>query len=287
MSPDASLFDDITPPAGGTLDDGPDWAGVRASLDSEGIALTPPLLTEAECEEVRGWFGDPERFRSTVVMQRYGFGRGTYRYLADPLPGLVGELREQLYRPLARIANDWGDMLRERRFPAEHRDLVRECAAAGQHRPTPLILHYGPGDHASLHQDLYGDIVFPLQVAIMLSKPGEEFEGGESVFVEQRPRSQSRAIIARPCQGQGIVFPVRHRPVLGSRGYRRHAAPSSALSSTTPAEGGRGREGEGSEHGVEPAAEPLGQLMRAGQLGAGRAQSRCQQVRNASSASPG
>ena len=139
MSPDASLFDDITPPAGGTLNDGPDWAGVRASLDSEGIALTPPLLTEAECEEVRGWFGDPERFRSTVVMQRYGFGRGTYRYLADPLPGLVRELREQLYRPLARIANDWGEMLRERRFPAEHRDLVAECAAADQHRPTPLI----------------------------------------------------------------------------------------------------------------------------------------------------
>ena len=222
MSPDASLFDGITPPAGGTLDDGPDWAGVRVSLDSEGIALTPPLLTGAECEEVRGWFGDPERFRSTVVMQRYGFGRGTYRYLADPLPGLVRELREQLYRPLARIANDWGDMLGERRFPAEHRDLVAECAAAGQNRPTPLILHYGPGDYASLHQDLYGDIVFPLQVAIMLSKPGEEFEGGESVFVEQRPRSQSRAIIARPAQGQGIVFPVRHRPVPGSRGYRRH-----------------------------------------------------------------
>src|ERR1700731_2660257 len=141
--PDASLFDDIMAPVGGTLDDGPDWARVRASLDSEGIALTPPLLTEAECEEVRGWFSDPQRFRSTVVMQRYGFGRGTYRYPADP------------------------------------RDLVAECTAAGQHRPTPLILHYGLGDHASLHQDLYGDIVFPLQVAIMLSKPGEEFEGGE------------------------------------------------------------------------------------------------------------
>lgn len=115
MSPDASLFDDILAPAGGTLHDGPDWAGVRASVDSDGIALTPPLLTEAECEEVRGWFGGQERFRSTVVMQRYGFGRGTYRYLADPLPGLVRELREQLYRPLSRIANDWSDMLRERR----------------------------------------------------------------------------------------------------------------------------------------------------------------------------
>jgi uncharacterized protein len=130
--------------------------------------------------------------------------------------------REQLYPPLASIANAPAAMLAERRFPATHRELAAESAAAGQLRPTPLILHYGPGDHANLHQDLYGDIVFPLQVAIMLSKPGQEFEGGESVFVEQRPRSQSRAIIARPAQGQGIIFPVRHRPVHGSRGYRRH-----------------------------------------------------------------
>lgn len=154
---------------------------------------------------------------------RYGFGRGTYRYLADPLPGLVGELREQLYPPLAVIANAWAGMLGERRFPATHRELAAERAAAGQCKPTPLILHYGPGDHANLHQDLYGDIVFPLQIAIMLSRTGEEFEGGESVFIEQRPRSQSQAIIARSAQGQGIVFPVRHRPVPGSRGYRRHA----------------------------------------------------------------
>ncbi len=143
MSPAARLVDDITPPAGGTRDDGPDWAGVRASLDSEGIALTPPLLTEAECEEVRGWLGDPERFRSTVVMQPpHGFGRGTHRYLADPLPGLVRELREQLYRPLARIANDWGDMLRERRFPAEHRHLVAELRRgrpAQAHAPDPAL----------------------------------------------------------------------------------------------------------------------------------------------------
>ena len=137
--------------------------------------------------------------------------------------GLVRELREWLYPPLAHIANEWADRLGERRFPVTHGQLAAECAAAGQARPTPLLLHYGPGDHANLHQDLYGDIVFPLQVAIMLSKPGEEFEGGESVFVEQQPRSQSRAIIAHPAQGQGIAFPVRHRPVLGSRGYRRHA----------------------------------------------------------------
>lgn len=223
MNLDATLFDDFAS-QGGDIRDGPvNWAAVRVSLESEGIALTPPLLNEDECREVRGWLDDKKQFRSTVVMQQYGFGRGTYRYLADPLPDLVRVLREELYPPLARIANAWAVMLKERQFPAEHRELAAECAAAGQYKPTPLILHYGPGDHANLHQDLYGDVVFPLQVAIMLSKPGEEFEGGESVFVEQRPRAQSRVIIARPTQGQGIVFPVRHRPVPASRGYRRHA----------------------------------------------------------------
>ena len=222
MNSSANLSGDLLSRDGDARHGPTDWAAVRAGLESAGIALTPPLLGEAECQEVRSWFDDPARFRSTVVMQRYGFGRGIYRYLADPLPGLVRELREQLYPPLASIANAWAVMLGERRFPATHRELAAECAAAGQRKPTPLILHYGPGDHANLHQDLYGDIVFPLQIAIMLSRPGEEFEGGESVFVERRPRSQSRAIIARPAQGQGIVFPVRHRPVPGSRGYRRH-----------------------------------------------------------------
>ncbi len=223
MDLNGSLSDNLMPQNGGTRTGVIDWAAVRTSMESDGIALTPPLLSEAECQEVRSWFDEPERFRSTVVMGRYGFGRGTYRYFADPLPGLVRELREDLYPPLADIANAWAVMLKELKFPAEHSELAAECAVAGQIKPTPLILHYGPGDHANLHQDLYGDIVFPLQVAIMLSKPGEEFDGGESVFVEQRPRSQSRAIIARPAQGQGIVFPVRHRPVLGSHGYRRHA----------------------------------------------------------------
>lgn len=223
MNLSASLFDDPVSQDDDDRHNLIDVTAVRASLEKDGIALTSPLLSEAECHEVRGWFEDTARFRSTVVMQRYGFGRGTYRYLADPLPALVRDLREQLYPPLASIANAWAEMLGERRFPATHRELAAECAAAGQRKPTPLILHYGPGDHANLHQDLYGDIVFPLQVAIMLSRPGEEFDGGESVFVEQRPRSQSRAIIAHPAQGRGIVFPVRHRPVSGSRGYRRHA----------------------------------------------------------------
>jgi len=223
MNPPATLFDDLASLDSAAQHGMGDWAAVRAGLESDGIALTPPLLSEAQCREARAWFDDLERFRSTVVMQRYVFCRGTYRYFSDPLPDLVRELRERLYPPLAGIANEWAAMLGERRFPVTHRELAEECAAAGQAKPTPLLLHYGPGDHANLHQDLYGDIVFPLQVAIMLSKPGEEFEGGESVFVEQRPRSQSRAIIARPAQGQGIVFPVRHRPVRGSHGYRRHA----------------------------------------------------------------
>jgi uncharacterized protein len=203
----ASLFDDLASADGGAQPGPGGWAAVRARLDSDVIALTPPLLSEAECREARAWFGDPGRFRSTVVMQRHGFGRGTYRYFADPLPGLVAELRERLYPPLAHIANEWAARLGERRFPVTHGELTAQCAAAGQVRPTPLLLHYGPGDHANLHQDLYGDIVFPLQVAIMLSKPGEEFDGGGSVFVEQRPRSQSRAIIARPGPGPGDRLP--------------------------------------------------------------------------------
>jgi hypothetical protein len=202
---------------------GTSWAQVRAALDSDGVAVTGPLLSADECAQVVSWFDDPTRFRSTVVMQRHGFGRGTYRYLADPLPNLVQRLRERLYPPLAGIANAWAPLLNERRFPQEHHELVAECAAAGQHKPTPLILKYGPGDHSALHQDLYGDIVFPLQVAIMLNQPGVDFTGGESVFVEQRPRAQSRALVLRPERGHGLVFPVRHRPVPGIHGYRRHA----------------------------------------------------------------
>ncbi|OXM43847.1 2OG-Fe(II) oxygenase [Amycolatopsis alba] len=202
---------------------GTSWTAVRDALDTDGVALTDPLLSAEECAEALSWWDEPARFRSTVVMQRHGFGRGTYRYLADPLPGLVQRLRERLYPPLAGIANDWAPLLKERRFPLAHRDLATECAEAGQYKPTPLLLRYGPGDHATLHQDLYGDIVFPLQAAIMLNQPDRDFTGGESVFVEQRPRSQSRVLVLRPQRGHGLVFPVRHRPVLGAHGYRRHA----------------------------------------------------------------
>lgn len=206
-------------PALGSLD----WEGLYERLNDEGVALTPALLSRAQCEEVIATFDDPGLFRSTVVMQRHDFGRGTYKYYADPAAvRLVRALRERLYPPLAWMANQWAAQLGERAFPATLSELVAECADNGQCRPTPLILRYGPGDYACLHQDVYGDIVFPLQIAIMLNQPGEDFTGGENVFVEQRPRSQSRAVVVRPQLGQGMIFPVRHRPFRGGHGVRRH-----------------------------------------------------------------
>jgi hypothetical protein len=199
-----------------------DLHDVVAQLGDNGVAVTPPLLTPQECAEAEAWFDDPERFRSTVVMQRYGFGRGTYRYFTDPLPELVTALRESLYPAMAGIANIWAERLKERSFPATLDELHEECARSGQHRPTPLLLHYETGDYACLHQDIYGDVVFPLQVAIMLNQPGADFTGGENIFVEQRPRSQSRGLVVKPTLGQAMVFPVRHRPFLGKQGYRRH-----------------------------------------------------------------
>ncbi|WP_431921218.1 2OG-Fe(II) oxygenase [Nonomuraea jabiensis] len=199
-----------------------DWADLYAQLTSNGVALTPPLLSREQCDDVSATFNDPHLFRSTVVMQRYQFGRGTYKYYADPLPELIQTLRTTLYPPMAWIANQWAAQLGERTFPLDHASLIAECTANDQRRPTPLILHYGPGDYACLHQDIYGDVVFPLQIAIMLNQPGQDFTGGENVFVEQRPRAQSRAIVVKPELGQGMIFPVRHRPAQGSHGYRRH-----------------------------------------------------------------
>ncbi len=227
-----ALFD--LPPAGGgephTVTDalpalaGLDWPSLYERLCRDGVALTPALLDREQCEELIATFDVPDLFRSTVVMERHGFGRGTYKYYADPAAvPLVRDLRHGLYPPLARMANQWAAHLGERPFPAALDDLHAECEAGGQHRPTPLILRYGPGGHACLHQDVYGDLVFPLQVAVLLNEPEVDFTGGENVFVEQRPRSQSRAIVVRPGLGQGIVFPVRHRPVRGPRGYGRHA----------------------------------------------------------------
>ncbi|WP_433557027.1 2OG-Fe(II) oxygenase [Pseudonocardia xinjiangensis] len=207
----------------GTRDrlDGLDWVALQERLDVDGVATTPPLLSPGQCAEVVAMFDEDERFRSTVVMARHAFGEGSYRYFADPLPPLVQTLREQLYPPLATVANRWAGLLGERTFPTTLDDLLAECAALGQHRPTPLVLRYGPGGYNCLHQDVYGDLTFPLQFLVMLSRPDEDFTGGESVFVEQRPRQQSRPVVLRPRQGEAVIFPVRNRPKLGSRGHHR------------------------------------------------------------------
>lgn len=179
-----------------------DWPALGSRLDGDGYAMTPPLLTPEQCAEVVEMFDDDARFRSTVIMARHAYGEGSYRYFADPLPPLVQTLRQRCYPHLAAIANRWAQRLGERPFPDTLDGLVEECAALGQYKPTPLVLRYGPGGYNCLHQDVYGDLTFPLQLLIMLSKPDEDFTGGESVFVEQRPREQSRAMVARPRQGE-------------------------------------------------------------------------------------
>jgi hypothetical protein len=198
-----------------------DWDALGAALDEEGFALTPPLLSPTECAALADAFDEDHRWRSTVVMHRHGYGRGVYRYFAHPLPPVVAALRTSLYPPLAAVANRWARSLDGPTFPDRHEELLAACAAAGQTRPTPLVLRYGPGDYNCLHQDVYGDLTFPLQVAVALNEPDVDFTGGESVFVEQRPRAQSRAGVARPRRGQGIVFAVRERPAAGARGPRR------------------------------------------------------------------
>ena len=191
------------------------------ALDDRGFATMPGLLDAGACRELAGMFDDDELFRSTVVMARHAFGEGRYRYFADPLPPLVAGLRRDLYPPLAAIANRWADTLGEPGFPSDHDEYRARCAEAGQTKPTPLLLRYGPTGYNCLHQDVYGELVFPLQVLVMLSEPDEDFTGGESVFVEQRPRQQSRATVARPRLGDAIVFPVHHRPRRGARGFHR------------------------------------------------------------------
>jgi hypothetical protein len=198
------------------------WPDVAADLDAHGCAVLPGLLEPAACAEVAGWYDEAQRFRSTVVMSRHGFGQGQYRYFAYPLPPLVQALRAGLYPPLAAIAEAWAAALGQAgRFPAHHADYLARCAAAGQLRPTPLLLDYGPGDYNCLHQDLYGEHHFPLQVAVLLSAPGRDFEGGELVLTEQRPRMQSRVEVVPLRQGDAVVFPVRERPVRGARGVYR------------------------------------------------------------------
>ncbi|WP_293902520.1 2OG-Fe(II) oxygenase [Phenylobacterium sp.] len=200
------------------------WPDLARDLDTYGCALIPGLLSPHGCAEIAGWYDDAARFRATVVMVRHGFGRGEYRYFAYPLPEPVAGLRAALYPPLAEITNRWNQVLGEAaRFPADHAQFLDRCHAAGQTRPTPLLLRYGPGDYNCLHQDLYGEHVFPLQVAVLLSEPGRDFEGGEFVLTEQRPRMQSRVEVVPLRQGDAVVFPVRYRPVQGGRGAYRVA----------------------------------------------------------------
>jgi hypothetical protein len=199
--------------------DAADWPAVFTDLDAGGWARLPKLLNHAECAAVAGLYGAGEGFRSQVVMARHGYGCGEYRYFSYPLPPLVERLRTALYPQLAPIANHWHERMGlSARFPAEHAAFLERCHAAGQTRPTPLLLQYGEGDYNCLHQDLYGEHVFPLQVAVLLSQPGEDFEGGEFVLTEQRPRMQSRAAVVPLRQGDAVVFAVNSRPVRGARG---------------------------------------------------------------------
>jgi uncharacterized protein len=181
-----------------------------------------PLITPEQCGELAASYDAPGIFRSRVVMARHGYGRGEYQYFAYPLPPVIYGLRTALYPPLAEIANRWNEAMGiEVRYPEEHRAFLDRCHEAGQAKPTPLLLRYGPGDYNCLHQDLYGEHVFPLQVAFLLARPGVDFTGGEFVLTEQRPRMQSRAEVVPLDQGQGVVFPVHHRPVEGTRGTYR------------------------------------------------------------------
>jgi uncharacterized protein len=200
-----------------------DWPTLGDELDRWGFAVTPPLLDEGQCRELSELFEVDDAFRSTVVMSRHAFGEGTYRYFADPLPAVVQRLRVELYEPLAKIANEWAAQLGTGAFPDTLDGLIEVCAAAGQQRPTPLLLRYWAGGYNCLHQDLYGEVAFPLQVTVMLSVPDEDFTGGENVLVEQRPRAQSRPVVARLGRGEALLFPTRDRPVPGKRGPKRVA----------------------------------------------------------------
>lgn len=199
-----------------------DWDGIAAKLHEHGWATTEPLLTKDQRESLLGSYSEDPLFRSTVVMARHGFGRGEYRYFAHPLPSLVQTLRERFYERLLPIANGWRAALGDEPCPSTYAEFLECCRSAGQTRPTPLLLRYGPGDYNCLHQDLYGEWVFPLQAAFLLSDPNE-FEGGEFVLTEQRPRMQSRVQVVPLEAGEAVIFAVNHRPVRGTRGIYRVA----------------------------------------------------------------
>jgi len=201
-----------------------DWQTIGDDLAVHGYAIVPGMLTADECAAIAARYAAPQLFRSRVVMARHGFGSGEYQYFRYPLPAPVAALRQALYGPLAAIANRWHTALGiDIRFPPEHAEFLARCHAAGQTRPTPLLLQYGAGDYNCLHQDLYGEHVFPLQAAILLSEPGTDFDGGEFVLTEQRPRMQSRVAVVPLRRGDMVIFPVNHRPVQGARGVYRVA----------------------------------------------------------------
>ncbi len=199
-----------------------DWTRVHEELDTFGAATIGPVLSPSQCRDIAAGFDDDDQFRSRVVMARHGFGRGQYKYWDYPLPEDVAALREAFYAPLAKIANAWrGALGYEKPFPSSHKAYLARCHKAGQQRPTPLLLKYIEGDYNCLHQDLYGEHVFPLQVAVLLSEPGRDFSGGEFVLTEQRPRMQSRAEVVSLSQGEAVVFAVNTRPVAGTKGTYR------------------------------------------------------------------
>src|SRR6186713_992176 len=199
-----------------------DWSAVAAALNGQGSAVVERLLEPAECRSLAALYCKDGLFRSRVVMSRHGFGRGEYQYFSYPLPDLVAQLRAAFYPHLAPIANRWNELLNgDVQYPTQHAEYLKCCAEAGQVRPTPLLLQYAAGDYNCLHQDLYGEHVFPLQVAVLLSQPGEDFTGGEFVLTKQRPRMQSRAEVVPLRRGDAVIFAVHHRPVKGVRGMYR------------------------------------------------------------------
>jgi hypothetical protein len=199
-----------------------DWPAVSADLDAYGWAEFQGLLTAEECADISGLYADSRKFRSHVIMAQHGFGRGEYKYFSYPLPEMIAGLRTAIYPRLAPVANRWNEAMGiEVRYPDSHALFIERCHQAGQTRPTPLLLQYGAGDYNALHQDVYGEHVFPLQLAVLLSEPEKDFTGGEFVLTEQRPRMQSRAEVVPLRQGDGVVFAVHHRPVEGTRGSYR------------------------------------------------------------------
>jgi uncharacterized protein len=197
-----------------------DWRAISADLNTSGYTILPALVSPENCRSLAAMYDHDKLFRNRVIMARHGYGQGEYRYFAYPLPSLVQRLRTAIYPGLAGVANDW---MQDATYPPAHADYLAACHAAGQTRPTPLLLRYGAGDFNCLHQDLYGALMFPLQLAVLLSRPGEDFQGGEFVLLEQRPRQQSRVEVVPLTQGDAVVFAVNQRPVRGARGVHRVA----------------------------------------------------------------